>query len=242
MKKHADLFAVCSVVVLIAGCNFSAASVQSLQAPGGNPTTEITTTAQETVLPSLAPTSTATVMRGSTPGPTPTLVSAADCPPYALDSIIADNARITDPALFIGKHYNPADYSTVFAGVSGEMLDDVHALEQLSNHTLSIEFLERLVCRNTGGEAFFEVKDAVILNLAKDQTIARICWAGEQPIKPVLAWGQVDVNQPEQVYQDTTGWRFDRVDFVYRIDLERETFTPISPEGVVCLEVFEGGD
>jgi hypothetical protein len=175
MKKHADLFAVCSVDVLVVGCNYSAASVQSLQAPSGNPTTEITTTAQETVLPSLAPTSTATVMRGLTPGPTSTLVSAADCPPYA-------------------------------------------------------------------GEAFFEVKDAVILNLAEDQTIARICWVGEQPIKPVLAWGHVDVNQPEQVYQDTTGWRFDRVDFVYRIDLERETFTPISPEGVVCLEVFEGGD
>ena len=82
----------------------------------------------------------------------------------------------------------------------------------------------------------------MILNLGENQTIARICWTGEQPVTPALAWGHVDLNQPEQVYQGVTGWRFDRVDFVYRIDLERETFTPMPPEGVVCLQTFEGGD
>jgi hypothetical protein len=230
------------VDVLVVECNYSAASVQSLQAPGGNPTTEITPTVQETVLPSLAPTSTATVMRGSTPGPTSTQVFEADCPPYTFDSIGADFAAFSDPTLFIGKHYNPAEYNAVFGGFSGEMLDDVHALEELSKDGRSVEFLERMVCRNSGGKAYFEVKDALILNLAKGQSIARICWAGEQPVQPVLAIGHVDLDQPEQVYQGTSGWRYDRLDTVYRIDLERETFTPVPLEGVVYLEVFEGGD
>jgi hypothetical protein len=130
----------------------------------------------------------------------------------------------------------------VFGGFSGEMLDDVHALEELSKDGRSVEFLERMVCRNSGGKAYFEVKDALILNLAKGQSIARICWAGEQPVQPVLAIGHVDLDQPEQVYQGTSGWRYDRLDTVYRIDLERETFTPVPLEGVVYLEVFEGGD
>lgn len=241
MNRHTGVFAVLFVAALALGCNLSAASTSSVQAPGGNPTETMAQPAQDTALPALTSTVTATALRGSTPGPTPTEVPAADCPPYVLDSIAADFASITDPSQFIGKHYNPADYNAVFGGISGEMLDDVHALERFSKDGLSVDFLSRFVCRNTGGRAFFEVKDAVILNLAKDQSIARICWAGDQPIKPVLAWGHVDVTQPEQVYQDVTGWRYDRVDFVYRIDLEREIFAPMPPEGVVCLEIFEGG-
>jgi hypothetical protein len=189
-----------------------------------------------------APTATATAVPGATAGPTPTPVPAADCPPYAFDSIASDFTGITDPALYLGKHYNPGDYNAVFGGFSGEMLDDVHALEELSKDGRSVEFLERMVCRNSGGKAFFEVRDALILALAQDQSIARICWAGEEPIHPVLAIGHVDAAQPAQVYQNTTGWRYDRLDSVYRIDLGRETFTPLSPEGVVCFEVFEGGD
>ena len=198
--------------------------------------------AQGTALPSLTPTSTPTVMRGSTAGPTPTEVLPGSCPPFALDSISADLSRTIDPTRFIGKHYNPTEYSTAFDGTAGEMLDDVHALEELFKATVRYEFLERLICRNSSGKAFFEVKDAVILNLAVNQSVARLCWAGGQPVQPVLAIGHVDLNQSQQVYRDTTGWRYDRVDMVYRIDLERETFSPLPPEGVVCLEIMEGGD
>jgi hypothetical protein len=242
MEKSTGLVAVIFLAALALGCNLSAASAPSAQAPSISPTIENTNQPQDTPRPSSTPTSTATGMRGSTPGPTPTQVAKTDCPPYAFDSIAADFSSTTDPLRFIGKHYNPDDYNGVFGGESGEMLDDVHALKQFSKETLSVDFLERLVCRNSGGKAFFEVKDAVILLPAEDQSIARICWGGEQPIQPVLALGHVDVQQPEQTFQDTTGWRYDRVDFVYRIDLERETFTQIPPEGVVCFEVFEGGD
>jgi hypothetical protein len=240
MKKSVMAIPVGFLAAIALGCNLSAATPPSVQAPGSNPTDTMTQPVLDTPLP--VSTATSTAIRGSTPGPTPTQVPEADCPPYAFDSIGADIASITDPSLFIGKHYNPVDYSAVLDGFSGEMLDDVHALEQFTKDTLSVDFLERLVCRNSGGIAYFEVKDAVILNLGKDQSIARICWAGDQPIKPVLAWGDVDINQAEQVYQGVTGWRFDRMDFVYRIDLERESFAPMPPEGVVCFEVFEGGD
>jgi hypothetical protein len=240
MKKSTGLFAVMLLAALAPGCNLSASTALSTQAPDGQPAATLTQPAQDSALP--AATATSTTIRGSTPGPTPTEVSAADCPPFAYDSFTADYASTIDPLRFIGKHYNPDDYKTVFGGERGEMLDDVHALEQLSKETLYLDFLERMVCRNSGGEAFFEVKDAVILMLGVDQSIARICWAGDQPIQPVLALGHVDAQQPQQTFQDTTGWRYDRVDFVYRIDLERETFTQIPPEGVVCFEIFEGGD
>ncbi len=240
MKKYTFFFAVIFLAALAAGCNLNASAAPSAQLPDGQPTETLTQPAQDTALPVAIATSTA--IRGSTPGPTPTEVPAADCPPYAFDSIAADFAATMDPSRFIGKHYNPDDYNAVFGGYSGEMLDDVHALEQFSKETLPLYFLERMVCRNPGGKAFFEVKDAVTLMPGKEQSIARICWAGDQPIQPVLALGHVDVQQPQQTFQDTTGWRYDRVDFVYRIDLERETFTQIPPEGVVCFEVFEGGD
>jgi hypothetical protein len=32
------------------------------------------------------------------------------------------------------------------------------------------------------------------------------------------------------------------MDSAYRIDLERETFSPLPLDGIVCLEVIEGGD
>jgi hypothetical protein len=242
MKKYTFIFVVIFLAALAAGCNLNASIAPSAQAPNGQPAATLTQPAQDTALPVATATSTSTVIRGSTPGPTPTEVPAADCPPYAFDSIAADFASTTDPLRFIGKHYNPDDYLAVFGGFAGEMLDDVHALEQFSKEGLSLDFLERLVCRTSGGKALFEVKDAVILMPGKDQSIARICWAGDQPIKPVLALGHVDVQQPQQTFQDTTGWRYDRVDFVYRMDLERETFTQIPPEGVVCFEIFEGGD
>lgn len=241
MKKSVTAIPVAFLVAIALGCNLTAATAPSVLAPVGNPTMEKTAVAESASLPVATSTSAPTTVRGSTPGSTPTLVPPADCPPFAYDSFTADYASTIDPSLFIGKHYNPDDYIALFGGISGEMLDDVHALETFSKETLSVEFLERLVCRNSGGKAYFEVKDAVILNLGKDQSIARICWAGDQPIKPGLAWGHVDVTQPEQVYQDVTGWLYDRVDFVYRIDLEREIFAPMPPEGVVCLEVFEGG-
>jgi len=240
MKKYAFFFAMIFLAMLGLGCNLSASTAPSAQAPAGQPTATLTQPAQDTALP--VATATSTAIRGSTPGPTPTLVSAPNCPPYAFDSIAADFASTTDPLRFIGKHYNPDDYNAVFGGFAGEMLDDVHALEQFSKEGLSLDFLERLVCRNSGGKAFFEVKDAVILMPGKDQSIARICWAGDQPVQPVLAIGHVDINQPKQTYQATTGWRYDRMDTAYRIDLERETFNLLPLDGIVCLEVVEGGD
>jgi len=180
----------------------------------------------------------APAIRGSTPGPTPTGVPAADCPSYALDSIPADFAAITDPSKFIGKHYNPEVYYAAFGGPNEEMLDEVHALEQFYNGTRAVDFLERLVCRNSDGKMFFEVKDALILNLGKEHSFSSDCWAGEQRIDPVLAYGHMDVNQAEQVIQDVTGRPFDRVDFIYRIDLKRETFAPVPTKGVICLAVL----
>jgi hypothetical protein len=230
MKKFAVPLAICFGVAFGLGCNLSAATAQ--------PTVGSTMTVEETD----APTATATAVPGATAGPTPTLVSAADCPPFAFDSFAADFPAINDPALYRGKHYNPMEYRSVVNGDAGELLDDVHGLEELFGDLRRIEFLERLVCNATNGKAYFEVKDALILTLAKDQTVARICWSGGEPVQPVLAVGHVNLDNPQVDYQNTTGWQYERLDAVYRIDLERETFTPLPPEGIVCLEVFEGGD
>lgn len=238
MKKSGTVPAICFLVVLVLGCNLSTVTSQLPQGTEEKPTAEIVTVVDGTP----APTATAAFVLGATAGPTPTLASAADCPPFAFNSIAADFASLADASLFIGKHYNPAEYNAVFDGTRGEMLDEVHALEEFYKHTLSVEFLSCLVCHASDGKAYWEVKDAMILNLGPDQSIVRTCWAGQRPVQPVIAIGHVDLNQPEQVYQDTTGWRYDRMDSAYWIDLEREKFTLIPLEGLVCMQILEGGD
>jgi len=105
------------------------------------------------VIATFTPTAMAAPSETATQAATPKPVPADQCPPFALDSFADDYKSIVDPAQFRGKHYNPNEYKKVFDGYAGEMLDDVHALEELSQKTLRIEFLERFICHNAAGKA-----------------------------------------------------------------------------------------
>jgi hypothetical protein len=236
MKKFELIVVVGFTVVFAWGCNLSSVSPQPAHGATVNPTGTSTAAATETI----PPTATATAFAGSTPGPTPTLVSAAGCPPFAFDSFAADYPVITDPALYRGKHYNPVDFQPVADRDAGELLDDDHALEELSNGNRYLELLSRLVCHNPEGKAYWVVNDALIFDLTTGQSIARTCWDEVTPEHPALAIGHVDSAQPMGTYQGMDGWEYDRLDYAYLIDLEREIFTPISTVGMVCVQPMMG--
>lgn len=237
MKKLAIVCVVFfSSAIFAAGCNLSATTPGDAIIPGSG--TETTSTVTETD----EPTGEMVLRLGATAGPTPTEVPAAECPPFAFDSLAGDLASFTDPSGFIGKHYNAHAYMDVVDGYTSEMLDAVHGWDDLRIRTLHLEFLERFVCHDAGGDAFFEVKDAQILNLAEDQSLSRTCWIGETPVPLALSIGHVDLTQPEVQYGGTTGWRYDRIDQAFLFDLEREKIAPLPVEGLVCLQPNEGGD
>jgi hypothetical protein len=189
-----------------------------------------------------APADTPVSTMGSTPGPTPTLIPPDACPPFAYDSLAVDIAGSTGPAGFIGRHYDSLAYTDAVDGYQSEMLDDVHAWEDLHTRTLHYEFLERMVCRNASGSPFFEVKDAQILNLAVDQSITRTCWESGNALTTVLAAGKIPEGQPLESYQGVQGLRYGEVDMVFLMDMDSEHFVTHPTEGVVCFAPFEGGD
>jgi len=191
----------------------------------------------------VTPMATATTESSATPNPTltPTQAPADQCPPYAFDSFSADFLFIQDPAEFRGKHYDPVEIRNIVDGYAGEMLDDVHALSDLFLGGRRVEFLERLICHAADGKAYFEITDALILNLTEDQTIARICWANGNSIAPILAIGAVDFDHPVQTISNQSGWVYRRLDSAYVVDVGEERIRQIPLEGLECIQPDYGG-
>jgi hypothetical protein len=176
------------------------------------------------------------------PSPTLILVAGGPCPPFALDSLALDFESISEPSGFIHKHYDGADWNQILTGYHSVSLDDRHEWDDLRRNNRAVQFLDRLVCKNYKELSFYEVEDALILNLEKGQSIARHCWQGSVENPLAFAVGSVDLTIPRQTYHDMDGWLYNRLDAAYRIDLAREKFVTIPPENLECVYSYQSGD
>jgi hypothetical protein len=174
--------------------------------------------------------------------PTPSLLPPDQCPPFAYD---ADLPALGDPQGFIGKHYDSLAHPADLDFISGTLLDDVHAWTRIRYSGRNIEWLERLVCRDEGGHAFFTIVDALLLpSFTDDQTEAGLCWLNGEQLHAIVAIGHVDLNGPVGSYRNVEGWKFDHLDYGYRIDLGIEKFVPLPMQGLECVwpnSSLEGG-
>ncbi len=173
---------------------------------------------------------------------TPTFVPADQCPPFALDTEIPPP---NNPQGFIGKHYDVLSLPAGLKFKAGMMLDDYHSWTRFLYSGQKLEWLERLICWDAGGVPYFTIIDAIILpRFTDDQTEAGLCWLNGEELHAIIAVGHVDVSGPVGSFHDMEGWKFDRLDYGYRIDLILEKFLALSMEGLECIwpnSSLEGG-
>jgi hypothetical protein len=174
--------------------------------------------------------------------PTPTLVPPDQCPPFDFNT---DLPPLDNPQAFVGRHYDSLSLPAGLEFFSGNLLDDVHAWTRVLYSGRKVEWLERLICRDPEGRAYFTIVDAVILpTFAADQTEAGLCWLNSAPLHAVIAVGHVDLSGPVGSFFNMEGWKFDRLDYGYQIDLEIEKFVPLPIQGLECIwpnSSLEGG-
>jgi len=206
----------------------------------------VTCIGADTPAPAITASAISSVVETVTPRPTlqptgtPAAIPTSACSAFVYDNFAADFTTLQEPAAFRGKHYDQFDFLDAASGYAAEMLNDTYALEEVWQGSRRLEFLLRSVCRDDAGRSYFEIRDALVLNLAKSRSVARVCWVGGIPDSLILAIGIKDSSQPTQTLYDLGGGIFRRLDSAYRMDLEQERFTPIPTNGMECLEPFRG--
>jgi hypothetical protein len=168
-------------------------------------------------------------------GPTPTIVPEEQCPNFPLDQLPSNFSTLADPSILIGKHFEPGE-GEEYLNLATELDILIHYLVIYKIETGNLVWIERFICWDSYGIAYFEVKDAIIMRpLSSDQSISLDCWSEEQPILYPLAVGSVNLQKEPIAYGDSYGWIFDRLDYGYVIDTSQEKIIPVSTTGWTCM-------
>jgi len=187
----------------------------------------------ETPTPSLTKKNTPTI---SLPGATNT---PATCPPFELDTELPDPDL---PENYIGRHFDHHNLPEGLETSGGSIVRDRDSQLELGISTFKwqeireLYWLEKLVCRDKDGHAYFEIVDAFATPpLSGDETEPWVYFDDESEVYIVSGLGLYEKSVPVTI-GDYRGWFFTDILFIYDIDFVSQKFIFLDPDGLVCLK------
>jgi hypothetical protein len=155
------------------------------------------------------------------------------CPPFVFDTDVPNPEY---PDLFIGKHYDslhpPAGLKW---SASGLLENENRSWARVEVQGRDIYFIQKFVCRDATGGAFWEVADAIalpLLDTRAHEVITDLCFDGNTAIPFVVAYGTYDPSKKAApVVNKLVGWSVD----VKSAWMMKEIFMPLDPKGLTCM-------
>jgi hypothetical protein len=159
--------------------------------------------------------------------------SAPACPPFTFDITVPSPDT---PEQFIGKHYDSVNPPTGMKGwTAGLMQDDAYSWAHVNVLNRDMVWIQKLVCRDTRGVAFWEIVDALTLprmDVQSHEVAVDQCFKGEQQIPYVVAYGTYDPSKPVvPVIKALVGWPV-QVKGAWEL---KEKFIPLGLQDLTCM-------
>jgi len=176
-------------------------------------------------------------LQTATPLVQPTATNTpSPCPPFSFDTALP-NPDVPDN--YIGRHYDWRALPTGLRRAFGVFIEGPpdYAWSGMLKNNEEMYWLQRLICRDAKGAAYYEIRDALVLpRIGKDQTRADACKAGGNDIRWIIAFGKYDEKKPPIPIGESRGWKFYEVDFAWRIDTQAEKFIQLFTEDLECIK------
>lgn len=204
--------------------------------PGPSPTASITPTGGAVLTPDFLTPAVEAPSTG-TPSPTPSAGGASNagaCPPFSYDRTVPSPDK---PQAYIGLHFDPFDLPTgVTLAGSGALGSPDYAWYHVQVLDRDMYWIQKLVCRDASGQAYWEIADAItlpVLNAQANEVPVDLCFQGGQQLSNVIAYGTVDPSQPvKKVAGNVTG----REVKIINAWLMQKRFAPLNPASLTCVQ------
>jgi len=194
----------------------------SLPQPVLTPVPPTALPAKQSASPPAPQVNTVSPLQTATPLAQPTATNTPlPCPPFSIDTALPTPDI---PDNYIGRHYSnlPNGYTLLVA----QLINDGYALTHMSRGKSHIFWLEKLICHNESGKAFYEIRAVLSLSPTDNQVVADFCHPIAGDNADVLGIGFV----PEP------GGLFTQTNRAWRVNTLTESFDEISPLGIKCFK------
>jgi len=146
------------------------------------------------------------------------------------------------PENYIGRHYDTHKLPDGIGEIGGSLLrldnNMQYALTKLMwTDKRRMWWLEKLVCRDENGSAFFEIVDTIASPpLSDNDTASEYCYSvdNNESTSIIYAVG-INDNTTVDVINGNVGYIFEEIKFAFRLDLNLKKFISIKTEGLTCL-------
>jgi hypothetical protein len=147
------------------------------------------------------------------------------------------------PENYIGYRFNFRDLPSGLENLGGRILRDDERQYELSIHELGwhenkrLILLQKFICRDESGRAYFEVVDAFGTPLLNGkETKPWVCFEGDREVQFTGGLGLYDDSVPMETIGDYEGWPYTKILFLYYADLASQQFILFDVQNVKCLE------
>ncbi len=171
--------------------------------------------------------------------PTRTTDPNSGCPEIQYDQSVPSPDTV---AGYIGRHYNPLLLPPELKALgSGLLQDSSSSWVQLEWQGRNLFWIQKLVCRNSAGQAYWEVVDALALPpFQKHEAVADLCYQGGQLAPYIIAYGPSPAKASGAAASTldggSKGWPV-QVTAAYQMD---GRFSSIDPQTLTCIIQDQG--